>query len=1036
MKPNIDVVVGGPVRNSGDVPCQYKTKVLKPSIPFASQVTEPGYIYVIKWDFDLGGETVTIPENCILKFDGGSITNGTITGQHTVISADLVQIFDQSTHLAGSWTIEYAHPEWFGAKGDGTSDDTDAFYTTLSYFTSIFLRGSYSIDFRDIKLSNKAIVGKWRTSSVIIQRNSNVPFALIGQYNKLTGFTFRAQNNTQPTDILHFGYANGEYNSAGFTDITNMAFTGKMDDDYTIPFHFYVKGDGSADLYVENVRMYHCLIGMWFEFEECPGAKLQWLTEHTFKDITIYNPKEYGLKWGALSMRNQGKKIDGQTHQTMWCYDNRFENIGVDLVRPDSVGFYLGQGMGSTSNLIVFNDLVPESHGVTTESVGYSAEFAPIDSPERPKMFTEIVGGHWEGRIKNLEYAYMNIIRNVGLSLRDRKSGVNTYDTLDVSNLKNVVDVNIFGSRLMQYFTLANAKFSVGEDEFGEYVRVTRIRNDAAFGLTYSFSRSYLASLGLTTEDVYTIQSVVESNRGTTSSGKSVGGGYAYDVVLQTGGGPVEKSYDGNGYQDTKIVMSHFIKLTEESSNAVWIHYGGPVTHDDAPDYSVYYEDYQDEKSVNDIKIYDIKWLKGIIGYYLGYYRTYHERVNIQINESSTYTIVDPDPEVDPKTYTLDFVFRFGSAGDLYSTAATLPDSAEVSGLLPEIAKYGSVTFSTLCKYRPKSRLTIPLNGTASGVMANCVIDTSGVVTIQAVTSVADNRRVIGLYGNADEVIDAFKWSGDNEYLYRFPKAISKDGTPVGDANFVERDIYGGINTDQSGILTFNNFQSTRFGLVTRNQGNLQVKYDTTQIQLQKDMTKAQLADKVLLKDNIMFESGQQVYISDEGTDGTPCSLVYSKADTTTLVGSRYSDSTVIIQQDDTIKLYFYGKVISVSVHTGDTVEDVFSAIRDALVDIFSSELVEDITTPITQADAAKWYIGQMSVAPHNYDAEDPTPDPATGTVYVKYVNRDGVYNFSGGVYVLHSINDLGLTVKTCLDDGQDFKVVKASGELVEKFWV
>lgn len=36
-------------------------------------------IYVVQYDFDLNGAQITIPKNCILKFDGGSLSNGKLT---------------------------------------------------------------------------------------------------------------------------------------------------------------------------------------------------------------------------------------------------------------------------------------------------------------------------------------------------------------------------------------------------------------------------------------------------------------------------------------------------------------------------------------------------------------------------------------------------------------------------------------------------------------------------------------------------------------------------------------------------------------------------------------------------------------------------------------------------------------------------------------------------------------------------------------------------------------------------------------------
>lgn len=73
---NVNVNVSGPVQPTST----YKTKVLKGNHSFASQVTEPNMKYVIKHNFDLGGESVTIPANCVLEFDGGSLSNGTLIG--------------------------------------------------------------------------------------------------------------------------------------------------------------------------------------------------------------------------------------------------------------------------------------------------------------------------------------------------------------------------------------------------------------------------------------------------------------------------------------------------------------------------------------------------------------------------------------------------------------------------------------------------------------------------------------------------------------------------------------------------------------------------------------------------------------------------------------------------------------------------------------------------------------------------------------------------------------------------------------------
>ena len=77
--------------------------------------TNGNTIFIIKYDFDLNNENITIPENCVLKFDGGSIKNGRIDFNNTIIEGGLnVKLIniDQNGRILN----EYFMNEWFGAK--------------------------------------------------------------------------------------------------------------------------------------------------------------------------------------------------------------------------------------------------------------------------------------------------------------------------------------------------------------------------------------------------------------------------------------------------------------------------------------------------------------------------------------------------------------------------------------------------------------------------------------------------------------------------------------------------------------------------------------------------------------------------------------------------------------------------------------------------------------------------------------------------------------------------------------------------------
>lgn len=83
-----------------------------------SMMTDANTIYVIQYDYSLG-EDITIPANCVLQFDGGSLSNGTIVGQNTLLQGD-VKCY---VTINGTFLNDKLDITWFGAKGDGEFDN-------------------------------------------------------------------------------------------------------------------------------------------------------------------------------------------------------------------------------------------------------------------------------------------------------------------------------------------------------------------------------------------------------------------------------------------------------------------------------------------------------------------------------------------------------------------------------------------------------------------------------------------------------------------------------------------------------------------------------------------------------------------------------------------------------------------------------------------------------------------------------------------------------------------------------------------------
>ena len=83
-----------------------------------NMINKPNTIYEIRYDFDLNGKEITIPENCVLKFNGGSLSNGTIKGNNTLLKCDIANLVN--IKLEGIFSNDIYKLSWFT---DNSSDD-------------------------------------------------------------------------------------------------------------------------------------------------------------------------------------------------------------------------------------------------------------------------------------------------------------------------------------------------------------------------------------------------------------------------------------------------------------------------------------------------------------------------------------------------------------------------------------------------------------------------------------------------------------------------------------------------------------------------------------------------------------------------------------------------------------------------------------------------------------------------------------------------------------------------------------------------
>ena len=92
--------------------------------PVSAQITskDKGAIYVISDSIDLKKQKITLPQDAILKFEGGLFLNGEIIGKNATIEAGRYDIF-KSVTLSGTWMLDKIPVEWFGAMPNSAGSD-------------------------------------------------------------------------------------------------------------------------------------------------------------------------------------------------------------------------------------------------------------------------------------------------------------------------------------------------------------------------------------------------------------------------------------------------------------------------------------------------------------------------------------------------------------------------------------------------------------------------------------------------------------------------------------------------------------------------------------------------------------------------------------------------------------------------------------------------------------------------------------------------------------------------------------------------
>lgn len=216
----------------------YGMRILRKEKTFASQVTQTRCIYVVQYDFDLDGSSVTMPADSIILFAGGRITNGTLVGSKTHGLGDAasgafgIMLCSALYYDYGNYTLE-------GDCTDETSRNLQAQIdaivsekatVSLAASVNVFIVGertftltaSTNTNAENITIKQGSTVIKTGSGKTLAQ-SVTVNQATAGNIVYTAEFTFAGGNKRTTTATVYF--VNKVYVGSGavYTDVTTDA---------------------------------------------------------------------------------------------------------------------------------------------------------------------------------------------------------------------------------------------------------------------------------------------------------------------------------------------------------------------------------------------------------------------------------------------------------------------------------------------------------------------------------------------------------------------------------------------------------------------------------------------------------------------------------------------------------------------------------------------------------------------------------------------------------------------------------------------
>lgn len=168
---------------------------------------KPNTIYIIQYDYCLAGQTIEVPENCVLDFQGGSLRNGILQGNKTKIISNFDNIIFDNINFIGSFNNSRLKTSQFGLISD--------LHTVNKYWT-----------YKKMNIDIEVYTGtdnrsKWDNICGLINNSSHIELFIDGEY-----------------------YTDSNWHTLTITNASHLTIHGGM-----IDIAFYFRGCHDVEIY-------------------------------------------------------------------------------------------------------------------------------------------------------------------------------------------------------------------------------------------------------------------------------------------------------------------------------------------------------------------------------------------------------------------------------------------------------------------------------------------------------------------------------------------------------------------------------------------------------------------------------------------------------------------------------------------------------------------------------------------------------------------------------------------------------------------